>query len=61
VIVDTTAGSLISAAAVAERVGDGFAARRAGADAVPLPGARHLEDSVVPSAADVCPAIKEIS
>lgn len=31
------------------------------ADPVPLPSARHLEDSVLPPAADVCAAIKEIS
>lgn len=47
-------------AAVAQEVPQGFASRRVGAAPVPLPGARHLEDSVLPSAASVATAIREI-
>jgi 2-oxoisovalerate dehydrogenase E1 component len=64
VIEENTAGYGISAAvlaAVSERVADGFAARRVGADAVPLPSARHLEALALPSASDVCAAIRDIS
>jgi 2-oxoisovalerate dehydrogenase E1 component len=46
--------------AVAEQVPHGFASRRVGAVPVPLPSARHLEDAVLPSAAAVATAIKEI-
>lgn len=47
-------------AAVADRLPRGFASRRVGAEPVPLPSARHLEDAVLPSAADVAAAIREV-
>jgi pyruvate/2-oxoglutarate/acetoin dehydrogenase E1 component len=62
VIEENAAGYGVSAAvlaSVAEQVGDGFAARRVGGDPVPLPSARHLEDSALPSAADISAAIRE--
>jgi 2-oxoisovalerate dehydrogenase E1 component len=44
-------------AAVAERLGGGFACRAVGGRPVPIPSARHLEDRVLPSAGDVAAAI----
>lgn len=47
-------------AAVADELPRGFASRRVGAQPVPLPGARHLEDAVLPSATSVTTAIREL-
>ena len=47
-------------AAVAHELPQGFASRRVGAQPVPLPSARHLEDAVLPSTATVTAAIREI-
>ena len=63
VVEENVADYGISAAvvsAVAQELPYGFACRRLGAAAVPLPSARHLEDAVLPSSSGVAAAIREI-
>jgi 2-oxoisovalerate dehydrogenase E1 component len=63
VVEESVADYGVSAAvvsAVAQQLPHGFACRRLGAAAVPLPSARHLEDAVLPSTAAVVAVIQEI-
>jgi pyruvate/2-oxoglutarate/acetoin dehydrogenase E1 component len=62
VVEESVADYGVSAAVVsrvAQQLPHGFACRRLGAAAVPLPSARHLEDAVLPSTAAVVATIQE--
>jgi 2-oxoisovalerate dehydrogenase E1 component len=58
-VADFSVGSSVISG-VAQRLPDGFACRAVGAQPVPIPCARHLEDEVLPSVAAVVHAIREL-
>src|SRR5262249_10700250 len=58
-VADFSVGSAVIAG-VAQRLAEGFTCRTVGAQPVPIPCARHLEDEVLPSAVAVVRAIREL-